>query len=756
MKSRIWAVLLVAVILTAFSTTAYATEAVDTSSYYYDQLDDYEKSIHALFQAETRQETVEYQLTVPVGYDSNMVLRSVHRAMTAFLYDDPTNRMLWGGLGYYSFNESTQQLSFSMRYMDIATEFNLAKADSKRQTIVDSIGTEGDTYTKLRKLCDYMDRTMDYDWHSVPASGSYKGTYDGCALGCLCLSEAVCAGFADTVKMLCDDLGIPCIVVGNYAHAWNYILMDDGKWYNLDLTNYNADEVDLYFLLGTTNRIYMEHEYYTEGADLYLSSPDEGFIFPTLNTTQYAYTGANQDFSYTMGEHLFTWAEKWLYTVNVDGESCTVTGYEGTGTGNMEIPSVLGGLPVTAIGDGAFLGSKNFTGDLIIPDTVETIGNHAFFGYDTLKGELLLPVALESIGNSAFTNCCNLSGNLVFPDTLASIGGFAFYDCQKFTGDLTIPKDAVLGNQVFYGCYLLDGTVTLPDTLEVFDPSLIGGTVISCVALYDTNENFAVYDGVLYSNDMTTLLWCPSGKTGTLNIPEGVTTVARKAVGDCYSLTGELKLPSTLETIEYWGFGNCRFSGDLVLPDSIKTIGPWAFAMGSTFTSVSVGSGCQTIDENAFFGLYTVKNVTILSADTTIASDAFIYCDGVETMRCLPNSSAQAIAETNGWDIVYCFYQKASAANVSVYAANITSTGVNLALPIDVFYNHSDSGTAICALYGDNGQMLDAQILQLSAGSNQYTITHANDDAIRVALFFVGDDYAPICEKFSFQLQKQE
>jgi transglutaminase/protease-like cytokinesis protein 3 len=48
---------------------------------------------------------------------------------------------------------------------------------------------------------------------------------------------AICDGFADTVKVLCNELNIPCIIMANAGHAWNLVQMEDGKWYRLDMTN---------------------------------------------------------------------------------------------------------------------------------------------------------------------------------------------------------------------------------------------------------------------------------------------------------------------------------------------------------------------------------------------------------------------------------------------------------------------------------------------------------------------------------------
>lgn len=54
----------------------------------------------------------------------------------------------------------------------------------------------------------------------------------------------VCEGYAKAFKVLCDRLGIPCMLVEGIAnngsqseaHMWNYVQMEDGSWYAIDVT----------------------------------------------------------------------------------------------------------------------------------------------------------------------------------------------------------------------------------------------------------------------------------------------------------------------------------------------------------------------------------------------------------------------------------------------------------------------------------------------------------------------------------------
>ncbi len=93
-----------------------------------------------------------------------------------------------------------------------------------------------------------------------------------------------------------------------------------------------------------------------------------------------------------------------------------------------------------------------------------------------------------------------------------------------------------------------------------------------------------------------------SGFTGDLVLPNSLETIEDRAFQDCTGFTG-LKLPNSLETIESYTFHGCSgFTGKLELPDSLKTIGVSAFAGCSGFTSLKLSNSLETIENYAFQG----------------------------------------------------------------------------------------------------------------------------------------------------------
>lgn len=122
------------------------------------------------------------------------------------------------------------------------------------------------------------------------------------------------------------------------------------------------------------------------------------------------------------------------YTVNEDGASVTISRYNGQET-DVVIPSELGGMTVTQIGNDAFY--HNSMTSVSIPDSVTSIGHEAFFNCLQLQ-KISIPSNVNSIGAGAFEYCSSLSGDITIPNGVTIIDDYTFYDCQKLTS-LTIP-----------------------------------------------------------------------------------------------------------------------------------------------------------------------------------------------------------------------------------------------------------------------------------------------------------------------------
>ena len=117
----------------------------------------------------------------------------------------------------------------------------------------------------------------------------------------------VCEGYAKSMKILCYYLGINCACVSGLAkstlngtgeaHMWNYIRMEDGKWYMVDAT-WDDNRIagvfyDDYLLVGRNTKgryitIGEEREEYTSfSTSTDASVPSPKYILPVLEANSY-------------------------------------------------------------------------------------------------------------------------------------------------------------------------------------------------------------------------------------------------------------------------------------------------------------------------------------------------------------------------------------------------------------------------------------------------------------------------------------
>ena len=93
-------------------------------------------------------------------------------------------------------------------------------------------------------------------------------------------------------------------------------------------------------------------------------------------------------------------------TYKIEGETVTVVDCDESASGELVIPSVYNGKPVTSIGDQAFKDCKSLT-VVTIGNSVTSIGDQAFYDCSSLL-RVTIPDSVTSIGDGAFDNCSRL------------------------------------------------------------------------------------------------------------------------------------------------------------------------------------------------------------------------------------------------------------------------------------------------------------------------------------------------------------
>lgn len=237
----------------------------------------------------------------------NELALAVQGGVAALMDDHP--EMFWLGaykLSYsYSYSVSGGVYTLSVSSITCKMNYDTAvyadKASvtdyyTRMMAAFDAFEVKGYTrYEKVKSIHDTIAKQVSYD------STFTNGTAHQPTSVFLEPFLPVCEGYAEAFKMLCDREGIPCVIVvgksGDGGHAWNYIKMEDGKWYAVDLTWDDQGSIYYdYFLVGanSTNRHFGNNT--TTFSDKHTAT-GERFIgglyvlpYPELSQTAYAQT----------------------------------------------------------------------------------------------------------------------------------------------------------------------------------------------------------------------------------------------------------------------------------------------------------------------------------------------------------------------------------------------------------------------------------------------------------------------------------
>ncbi|MDE7461505.1 MAG: leucine-rich repeat protein, partial [Paramuribaculum sp.] len=139
-------------------------------------------------------------------------------------------------------------------------------------------------------------------------------------------------------------------------------------------------------------------------------------------------------------------------------------------------------------------------------------------------------------------------------------------------------------------------------------------------------------------HDIASWAFSGCGFTGSLTIPESVTSIGENAFADCSGFTGSLTIPESVTDIGRLAFAYCSGFTSLTIPESITEIGVGIFGGCSGFTSLTIPESITYIDSEAFANCSGFTgSLTIPESVTEIGAYAFYGCSGFTSLT-IPES----------------------------------------------------------------------------------------------------------------------
>ncbi len=145
---------------------------------------------------------------------------------------------------------------------------------------------------------------------------------------------------------------------------------------------------------------------------------------------------------------------------------------------------------------------------------------------------------------------------------------------------------------------------------EIGDWSMTNNQHLERFIVDEANPYFCSVDGVIYTKDMKTLVYCPPTITGEFKVADGVETIREKAFYKCSKLE-KITLSGTVKDVQEKAFFRCSSLVEVNFSQCLEAIGKDAFSNCEKIVSISIPSTVKTIGEYAFYNCYACLTVNV-------------------------------------------------------------------------------------------------------------------------------------------------
>ncbi|MDR1726190.1 MAG: leucine-rich repeat protein [Bacteroidales bacterium] len=314
-----------------------------------------------------------------------------------------------------------------------------------------------------------------------------------------------------------------------------------------------------------------------------------------------------------------------LNVENIKSQTIISSGTCGTLTWELNSDSLL-----TINGNGQMLDNSapwlsysNRIKDIVIGNGVITIGAYAFQNCSKLK-TVQMGGSLISIHSGAFYYCSNLN-TISFPNNLDTIDAYVFNGCTSLI-TISLPNNLkYIGSLAFAYCNQLI-SINIPQYIvsSIDYMMFYGCSQLTDINVHANNMRYSSENGILLTKAKDTLICCPAGKTGVLNLPTPVAVIKEYAFRECINLTS------------------------ILLHNNVSSIGPCAFQNCSTLLSLNLPSTTTDFTTGALQGCVALQNINVDIANPKYSSiDGILYNKTRDTVIKCPEGKSGIITLPN-------------------------------------------------------------------------------------------------------------
>jgi len=334
------------------------------------------------------------------------------------------------------------------------------------------------------------------------------------------------------------------------------------------------------------------------------------------------------------------------YTYTVANGEATITACDTAISGDVVIPSTLGGYPVTTIAQDAFNSCENIT-SLTIPSSVKTIQAYTFCSLSQLK-TITFVSGKVTIDDWSFDYLPALQ-TINFGSCDATIGQWSFSYCDQLSSINFGSGFVYVHDNAFFSCPQLT-SVSFPSS-----GAYVGRGVFSNSELLE----YATYENCKYlgnaTNPYVVLMQNTDYERESLTIHPNTKGIA---AASCYAYQMQtITLPDGLVAIGADAFQGCYNPTSVTIGSHVTIIGKNAFERQVAFrvdtnnTAYSADNAGVLFDKakttliqapESLSGTYTIP-----ASVTKIEDQAFRYCEDLAAFAVAPGNTAYS-ADSQG------------------------------------------------------------------------------------------------------------